>query len=381
MAYKKTLKTALYVIVGLAAIFLLQPKGGTWAWLNNIRWLYVLMLAFALSSLLTPASMWLAWRFNILDRPDSARKVHKNPIPRIGGLAVFLAVILSTLRNYQFSPQLTGLVTGSAMIYVLGFIDDIRPLPATLRLIVQLLAASVVIQSGVILHLIPYDWPAALTLNAAITVVWLIGVANAVNFMDGVDGLAAGMIALSALLFFLIAWPTRQSYLAFLTIALAGACLGFLPYNWKPASVFLGDAGVTFMGFLIAGIAVMGSWATNNPVMALSTPLLILGIPIFDMIYTTIARVKNGSVRTFKQWLEYAGRDHFHHRLLNIEFSEVETVLFIFMINLGLGLGALVIRETSTRGSLLLLSQSVILFLIIVILMLVGRTTPKQEEA
>jgi UDP-GlcNAc:undecaprenyl-phosphate GlcNAc-1-phosphate transferase len=181
------------------------------------------------------------------------------------------------------------------------------------------------------------------------------------------------MVMLCSMLFFLIAWPSRQSYLAYVTIAIVGACLGFLPYNWKPARIFLGDAGATFLGFMIAGIAVMGSWAHNNPMVAISTPLLILGIPIFDMIYTTVSRVKNGSVRTFRQWLEYAGRDHFHHRLMHLGLSDRQMVVFVWVLNLCLGIGALVIRDTGTKGSVLLLIQSVIIFLIIVVLMLLGR--------
>ncbi|MHB9154217.1 MAG: glycosyltransferase family 4 protein [Endomicrobiales bacterium] len=376
----KTVRTAYYILLGIVAIALMQPKGGTWAWLDNVRWLYVFILAFTLSQLFTPLAVSLAWRFNILDRPDFARKIHTRPIPRLGGLAIFLAVLLSTLRNYQFSRELTGLVIGSSIIYILGLIDDVRPLPATPRLVIQLVAGAIVVKCGVVLTLFPTSWPAYQAMNGVITIVWLIGLANAINFLDGVDGLATSMIALSSLLFFVIAWPTRQSYLSYLTVALAGACIGFLPHNWKPATIFLGDAGATFMGFLIAGLAVMGSWAHGNPMVAVSTPLLILGIPIFDMIYTTVSRIKNGSVRTFKQWLEFAGKDHFHHRLIHLKFSHVQTVLFILLVNLCLGLGALVIRDTGTRGSVLLLAQSVIIFIIIVVLMLLGREISTGEK-
>jgi UDP-GlcNAc:undecaprenyl-phosphate GlcNAc-1-phosphate transferase len=365
-------RKASYILLAVILVSLLQPRGGTWAWLYDIRWLYVLFLSCAWSLLLTPLVIRLAWRLKILDYPD-ARKTHASPVPRIGGMAVFLAVLLSTARNYQFSPQLMGLIAGSSIIYLIGFVDDIRSLPATTRLIGQLAACLIVIRSGVILTIIPHSWPGWYIISAAITVIWLLGLSNAINFLDGVDGLATGMVMICAFLFFLIAWPTRQSYLAYVTIAVAGACLGFLPYNWKPARVFLGDAGSTFLGFLIAGLAVMGSWAHDNPTVAFATPLLILGIPIFDMIYTTVSRVRNGSVTTFKQWLEYAGRDHFHHRLMNLGFSEQQTVLFIWTLNLCLGLGATVIRDSGTRGSIAILLQSVIIFFIIVVLMLAGR--------
>ncbi|MBN1824038.1 MAG: undecaprenyl/decaprenyl-phosphate alpha-N-acetylglucosaminyl 1-phosphate transferase [Endomicrobiales bacterium] len=341
--------------------------------MENIRWLYVFIVAFIISQLATPLSIIIARRLGILDFPDSARKIHQSPIPRIGGLAIFIAFIMTVIRNFQFSQQLTGLVVGSSIIYILGLLDDIRPLPATMRLIIQIGAGLVVVLNGVCITFIPNDWFAANFIEGALTIIWLIGLANAINFLDGVDGLAASMVAVSSLFFFLIAWPSGQEHLVWLTMALIGACAGFLPYNWHRASVFLGDSGATFMGFLIAGLAVMGTWANNNATVAFSTPLLILGIPIFDMIYTTISRIRKGLVRNFKEWLEYAGRDHFHHRLMHLKFSETNTVFFIILVNICLGLGALVIRTTGTRGSLIMLLQSVFIFTIIVVLMIIGR--------
>src|SRR3989339_581363 len=361
-----------YVLMILVLAFLLQPSGGTWTWLHDVRLFYVLILSFILAYVITPIAIKAAWRLKLLDMPND-RKILPVPIPRVGGIAIVLAVIVATARNFQFSSELTGLVIGSSIIYLIGLIDDIKPLSASLRLAAQVIACVIVIKSGVVLNTLPLGFPGGHIIEIILTAFWLIGIANAINFLDGVDGLATGMVAISALLFFMIAWPTRQSYLAYLTIALAGASLGFLPYNYKPARIFLGDAGATFMGFLLAGLAVMGSWAYNNPMVAISTPLLILGIPIFDMIYTTISRVKNGSVRNVKEWLEYAGKDHFHHRLMKLGFSEKKTVIFIWGLNLCLGLGSLVIRDSGVKGSILLLVQSVIIFLMIVVLMLSGR--------
>ena len=341
-------------------------------WLHNVRWLFVLLVSFIIAQLATPLAIQAAWYFKILDYPNE-RKIHLSPIPRMGGIAVVIAILLSTLRNFQFSSELTGLVIGSSVIYLIGFVDDIHPLPATPRLIGQILACIIVVKSGVVVTFIPPGFFLSETIEAAITIFWLLGIANAVNFLDGVDGLATGLVAVCAMLFFFIAWPA-QSYLSFLTIAVFGACLGFLPYNIKPAKTFMGDAGATFLGFLIAGLAVMDSWAYENPIVAFSTPLLILGIPIFDMIYTTISRVRNGSVKSFKQWLEYTGKDHFHHRLLKLGLSVPKSVGFIILLNICLGLGALIIRETGARGSLILLFQALVIFLIVVILMLSGRT-------
>lgn len=367
------------LLIGLAAL-LLQPKGGTWAWADNIRWLYVFFLAFIIAQLLTPLAIRLAWKCDILDKPDCERKLQCAPIPRIGGLAIFGAILISTARNFQFSPELTGLIAGSSIIYILGFIDDVHPLPATPRLIVQLLAGYVVIRSGVYITVVPDAIAGHYILNATLTVIWLIGISNAVNFMDGVDGLCTSMIATASILLFLVAWRTRQSYLAYLTIAVAGGSLGFLPYNWKRANVYLGDAGSTFLGFLIAGLCIMQSWSHNNAIVAVASPLLILGIPIFDMIYTTISRAHKGYIHSFKEWLEYAGRDHFHHRLMSLTFSETQTVMFIVMVNLCLGMSALVIRNAGPVGSLILLSQAVIVFLIISMVMIRGQRAADLNE-
>lgn len=381
MEENKSWRKAYYILLAIILVLLLQIRGGQWAWAFNIwdttwniRWLYVLLLSFVFAQLLTPLAIQLAWRFNLLDHPDT-RKLHAKAVPRIGGLAIFVSVILATARNYQFSNELLWLMIGGSIIYVLGFIDDIRPLPATTRLIVQVLACLAVIKGGVIITIVPYYWPFADYLRAGLTILWLIGIANAINFLDGVDGLVAGMVAISALLFFFIAWPLRQSYLSYLLVAIAGASIGFLPYNWKPAKCFMGDASATFLGFMLAGTAIMGSWTYGNVMVAMATPLLILGIPIFDMIYTTVSRFKNGQVHTFKEWLEYTGRDHFHHRLMNLKLSEKNTVLFIWMLNVCLGIGAIVIRNTGTFHSIMVLTQSVMILLIIAIIMVAGRET------
>jgi UDP-GlcNAc:undecaprenyl-phosphate GlcNAc-1-phosphate transferase len=338
------------------------------------------MLAFILAQLLTPLTCKLAWKFGILDYPNEARKIHKNPIPRIGGAAIFLAVMITCLRNLKFSPELSGLLISSSIIYIIGFIDDIHPLSAASRIIGQIIACAVLFQYKMYISILPIGFPLMIPLDMFITAVWMIGLSNALNFLDGVDGLAAGMAALCALLFCLIALPTHQKYLVYVGMSIAGACLGFITYNWKPATVYLGDAGATFLGFIIAGLAVMGTWGYHNNMIAISTPLLILGIPIFDMIYTTVSRINNGQVKTFIQWLEYAGRDHFHHRLMNLGLSDVHTVLFILLINLCLGLGAIVIRDSDTQGSILLLLQSIIILVIISILMIKGKDRSSQKS-
>ncbi len=361
-------------LLALVLLLIMLPPGGfsAWTWTEGLRWSYLFLIAMSAVFLLAPASAWLAARIGAMDVPD-ARKVHTEPVPRIGGLAVYLGFMAAVLRNQQFSREVYGILAGGTVIFVLGFFDDWRGLSARVRLFWQTVAALAVTFFG--LHLsFPLNLPFGGVLSAALSVFWLVGITNAFNFMDGIDGLASSMGAVCALLFLGIGWNSGQYPLAFISAALAGACAGFLRMNWRPARVFMGDSGSTFIGFILGCLALYGSWATDNPAVSLSTPLLILGIPIFDIIYTTVSRVRNGSVRTVKEWLEYTGRDHFHHRLMKLGLGVEATVGFIVLLNVCLGLGAWTIRHTaSTLGTWLLLAQSLLIFVIVVVLMLLGR--------
>lgn len=366
----------------LAALLVALPGGGVsaWTWERDARWFYLFLISFFASTILVPVSIYLSIKFLVLDMPNE-RKVHSAATPRLGGLAVFGATMLTLFRNYQFSPQLLGLAAGGAIIYIMGVWEDARGLSARFRLFGQLAASLVCVYSGVSVTFFPdYIWGERLW-ETLFSVVWFVGITNAINFLDGIDGLAAGMGTVCSLLFLSIAWPDSQSHLAYFSAALAGACLGFIPYNWHNAKLFLGDGGSTFIGFTLAGLAVMGGWATNNPLVALSTPIMILGIPIFDMTYTTISRVRRGAVKTVKEWIEFTGKDHFHHRLMKLGLGVPESVGFILLVNICIGLGALVIRYThSSLGSVLLLAQTFLIFMVIVVLMLLGREISESAE-
>lgn len=372
---------AYFSFAALAALLLLLPPGGfsAWTWTEGLRWFYLFLIGAFAALLLTQPAAWLAPRLGAIDVPD-ARKVHSRPIPRSGGLAVYLAFMAAVLRNLQFSTEIWGILIGGTIIFLLGFADDCRGLSARTRLAWQLIAALVVTFFGLKLSF-PLSLPLGEVLSAALSVIWLVGIVNAFNFMDGIDGLASSMGLVCALLFLGIGWNSGQYPLAFISAALAGACAGFLRANWRPAGIFLGDSGSTFIGFILGCLALYGGWATDNPAVSFSTPLLVLGIPIFDIIYTTVSRVRNGSVRNVRQWLEYTGKDHFHHRLMKLGLGVEQTVGFIILLNICLGLGAWTIRHSaSTLGTWLLIAQSVLIFLIVVVLMLLGREIVPAKE-
>jgi UDP-GlcNAc:undecaprenyl-phosphate/decaprenyl-phosphate GlcNAc-1-phosphate transferase len=366
----------LYAATIVFAPWIFWPQVGAWFLHIGQWWLCIFLRAFTVTVLTCPGTIWLARRFKVLDIPDK-RKLHGSPMPRLGGLAVLAGVLVTTLRYAPDSVAFATLLAGAAAVYLLALWDDIRSLSAAFRLSMQLLVCLTLILAGVHLTTVPPRVAGEAWLNGALTSFWIIGLLNAVNFLDGIDGLAASLGFVCAALFLAVGWDTRQSYVALLTAATAGACLGFLPYNWHRSATFLGDGGATLIGYLLACTAVFGTWnQRGDSFLHWSTPLLILSIPIFDMIYTTLSRIKNRQVSTVREWLEFVGKDHLHHRLLRLGLSQPRAVVFVVTLNLILGLGALVIRVTSSSvGATLLVAQSVLIFLIITVLMLLARQT------
>ncbi len=340
------------------------------------RWLFLLGFSFLISFLLTKLIRNIATNLKILDLPNE-RKIHKKPVPLLGGLAIYVSFVITIFLNFSFSIELKGVIIGGTIILLIGLMDDIKHLAAKWKLLGQVVASCTLILCGVKLSFLPSTWW-GIGGEVLLTIIWIVGITNAVNFFDGMDGLATGLIAIGSLSFFVVAQITGQQYLGFLTIALSGSCLGFLKFNFKPASIFLGDAGSTFLGFTLAGIAIMGGWAEKNPKVALSLPILVLSVFIFDMIYITIARVFKGVVRSFKEWIEYTGKDHLHHRLATLGFNETQTVLLIYLIAACLGISGINLRASEDLRVYLEFIQAFFIFIIIVILMISGSKALKK---
>ena len=359
----------LLLIVLFLVLFLVPVRA--WFTAHGGRWLYILLFSASLSGLLVPPVRVLAQRSGVLDVPDS-RKQHGSATPLLGGVALFAAFCLSLMANSIFSRDLLGILLGSALLVAVGVADDLRPVPAGLKLAAQLAAAILAMAGGLALEVLPpalggWAWGA----NRLLTLLWIIGITNAMNFFDGMDGLAAGLGAVTAFFLGVLAYQNQQPVLGWVAAATMGSCLGFLPYNFRPArpaSIFLGDSGAAFLGFVLAALAVKGEWAANNPVVALTAPLLVFGIFIYDMIYITLARIRSGRVRSFTSWIEYVGRDHLHHRLEALFGRRSQTVLFIYGMSVCLGLAATVLRRADTRDALMLIAQGVIILLMVTIL-------------
>jgi len=353
------------ISVLVMALFLFLPQSRHFFFAQGMRWAYLLLFSFALTYLATPVARRLARLFGILDRPQG-RKIHATSTPLFGGVAVYGAFALVILFNFSFSYELKGVALGSTLIFLLGLIDDIHPLPAKLKLLVQLVAVGILIRYNVVLTFLP-DGLLGLIGRWMMTALWVIGITNAMNFLDGMDGLATGLAAINGLFFTVVALQTGQPFMMFLSVALLGSCLGFLPYNFRAresASIFLGDAGSTFLGFSLASIAVMGDWAQDRLV-NIAIPVLILGVPIFDMTFTTIVRVVSGQVKSLNQWLSFTGRDHFHHRLVDIGLGSRISVLIIYLAAVCLGFSALVLKGSTGADAVLILLQAGIIFFLI----------------
>jgi UDP-GlcNAc:undecaprenyl-phosphate GlcNAc-1-phosphate transferase len=224
--------------------------------------------------------------------------------------------------------------------------------------------------------------PLASVLNIPLTVLWIVGLTNAMNFFDGIDGLATGLSIIIAGFLGIIAFKTGQSALGCLTLTLAGACMGFLPHNFrfrKSALIFLGDAGSTFLGFTLAGLAVLGEWSDTSHFVSLTAPVLIFGILIFDTLYVNISRIKNRQANNFFELLTCANKDHIHHRLLFMGFARKEAAFTIFTIATCLAVSALIIMDQDFIDALLGLLQAGLVLGVVVVLMLKGRDRTPPE--
>jgi len=338
-------------------------------------WAYLAALSCAMAAVTVPVVREAALWGGVLDVP-AARKVHTAATPLLGGAAVYLAFAATVLFNFNFSLGLKGIAIGATIVVAVGIADDIWDLPARVKLAGQVIAAVAAMAYGLVLHVVPHPWPGAAWLNLALSLLWFLTVTNALQFLDGMDGLAAGLGVIAGTFFALAALLSHQPYLMFVAGALVGACLGFLPYNFRPggARIFLGDSGASFIGFTLAGLAVMGEWSDDNALVALLTPTLILAVPLFDIAFVGVVRVLTGKVRTLHEWLAYTGKDHLHHRFQALGLTKTQSVLLIYFIAATLGLSAMLLRaNTRPREAALVLIQAACALAIIAILEGVGR--------
>jgi len=297
--------------------------------------------AFFIALSLTLAGLpWVrraALALDLVDAP-AQRKVHRTPMPLLGGAAIFLGAIAAVLIIYRGQPEPTviGVLLATTVVALTGLIDDYRPLPAWAKLAGQFAGFLILVRFGIRVRL-----PLPEGFDYAITLLWLLGITNAVNFLDNMDGLSAGIAAVTTSFILLLALGNGQFLVSALAAALLGACLGFLRYNFPPARIFMGDVGSLFLGFLLAVMALQLRFSDNSNFVTWMVPVFLLGLPIFDMTLVVVSRLRRGlSPNT-------AGRDHTSHRLVRLGFSSREAVLILYLFSGILGMMALYITQAS----------------------------------
>ena len=303
-----------------------------------VSYLVAFFFALLLAYLFTPLFREIAVKFKILDHPVPNLKVHTKPIPYLGGLAIWLAFILTLLgvRFFTHFPtgtlrNLRGIFYGGTLIMVLGLIDDIWKLDYRVKFFGQFIASIILVLYNIRIEFIPN-----LSFSIFLTIFWVVGITNAINIIDIMDGLAAGVAVIVGLAFSFIALPTEKIYVNFAALTLAGSCLGFLKYNWQPARIFMGDSGSLFIGFILAAISLGESYTTINNI-GLFAPLLVLGIPIYDTLLVIFFRLLKGKSI-------FAGsRDHFAFRLEAMGYERKKVILINYYISAILGFAAFLI--------------------------------------
>ena len=328
----------------------------------DLIWMVLLALGVSLAAtlVLTPVVRRLAITVGAVDVPKDSRRMHKKPIPTIGGLAIFIGFLVSVLLFTEIDTQMRGILMGSMILVVLGVIDDIMDLPAKLKFAVQFVAAGIAVGHGCVIQTLsnPNLFSQAPYLNLGwlsipVTLLWIVALTNAVNFIDGLDGLAAGVSAISAGTMLVIDLMYSESSVAIVIAALLGACLGFLPFNFNPAKIFMGDTGATFLGYLLACMSVQGLFK-YYAIVSFAVPFVLLGLPIFDICFAFLRRIAHGKSPMT------ADRSHMHHRLIDMGFSQKQAVAIAYVISALLGLSAVVLASTNTSRALILVGAIVV---------------------
>lgn len=332
----------------------------------------VLIISFIVSYITVPWAIKFANKKGIIDNPkQDDRRVHKAPTPRVGGIAMVAGVMLSVLLFYILSffvevnidKRLVGYVLGAIVIITMGFVDDLKNLRPLYKFLLQLIAGMIIYVFGISIVgiKIPFIYPQIIDFGIwafPITLIWVLGITNAVNLIDGLDGLAAGISSIasvSLLVIFAIIGAPMEAMI--ITMALVGSTIGFLPYNFNPAKTFMGDTGSNFLGYTLATVSIMGM-AKGYTIIAVVAPLIVCGVPVFDMVFAIVRRLIK------HQKLTAPDKGHIHHRLLKHGFSQKQSVLILYGLTSILGIVAVTLVTGMTKQGILCIILAIIIWVI-----------------
>ena len=338
-----------------------------------IKLIAVIIVAFIISFGSTPIVKAFATKVGAMDVPLDARRVHDHPIPRMGGLAIFLGFLLSVLLFVDITREVRGILLGLILIVATGILDDIISLNAWVKLLAQIAAAIIAVLYGVVIHFFmhPNVFLEGNVINIGwlaypITVIWIVGITNSVNLIDGLDGLAVGVSTISCITILVAVLLTGgvDPSVPLLIAALAGACIGFMPYNLNPAKIFMGDTGSLMLGYTLSTVSVLGLFKFYT-IVTFVVPVLALAVPLSDTVFAFCRRILHGQ-SPFK-----ADRGHFHHKLMDLGLSQKQAVAILYAISAILGLAAVTL---TTNGALRILLMLVALGIAVAVWAYIAKT-------
>lgn len=327
---------------------------------NVITLIITILCAFLISFTTTPIARVLAFKFKAIDVPKDTRRMHKKPIPRMGGLAIFLGFAVTVLVFCTPSLQLFGMLLGALILVITGIFDDIYSLPALFKLALQMLSALVATLMGNTITGISLfgNYIALGVFAIPVTVLWITALINAVNLIDGLDGLSCGVSAISCISLLLSAFflPEPSFIVILMIAALAGSCIGFLPFNFNPASIFMGDTGAMFLGYALAIISIQGFFKVDA-LMSFWIPFLVFALPIFDTAFAFGRRILKG------QSPFTADRGHIHHKLIDMGFTQKQSVMILYSICGILGVSAVLFAKDLPSSGISVLLIALFIYL------------------
>ncbi len=321
--------------------------------------LFIFLTAAAISAISTPLVKRLAFKVGAVDQP-SARRINTVPMPRMGGLAIYIGFVASLLIFTTPSKQILGILLGSIVIVALGVFDDIYSLKPILKLFFQAIAALIPIMFGLKISQINDFFSVTNSeyiklgiFSIPLTLIWIVALINAVNWIDGLDGLACGVCTISSVSIFIILAQLGDPVTALIIAALAGACIGFLPFNFNPAKIFMGDTGSMFLGYILATVSISGMFKWYA-IVTYAIPFLLMGFPIFELLFSSIRRICHG------QSPFHADKGHIHHRLLGIGMNQKQAVATLYTLTSILCLLAVILATSDIIKILISLAVTII---------------------
>lgn len=325
------------------------------------QYLFIFLTAFILALIFTPVAIKIAPKIGAVDIPKDNRRMHTKAMPRFGGMAIYIGTVTSMLIFLPYSTQMMGLIAGGTLIFLVGIIDDLKNLNAKLKLACQIFCAFILFQFSVRISFIGnpfgegyYFFPWIVQL--LVTVIWIVGITNTINLIDGLDGLAGGVAFIASISIAYIAYISGRPEASMAMLAIAGGALGFLPFNFNPARIFMGDGGALFLGFMLAGFSVMSPMKSAT-MLATIVPVLVLGLPIFDTAFAILRRLIN------RRPIMEADKGHLHHRIMAAGLGQRRTVLTLYGISGVMGVAAIAMsRDLFIESGLLIIIAATFIY-------------------